>query len=164
MNRGFAWRNICQIWPELGERFIDNMRIEGNLSDMLSLALQFVKRNMTVSTKIDPETGIRSDIPLYPLTAIREILLNAMIHRDYSIHTQFAPVVLQMYEDRLVLENPGGLYGRMTVDELGEVSTDTRNPFIARIMETLGLVENRFSGIPNTSDLPITEKILRFCM
>lgn len=131
-----------------GERFTDNMRIEGNIPDMLMLANQFIKRNMSVSTKIDERTGERTDTTTYPMVAIREILLNSLIHRDYSIHTQFAPIALQMYEDRLVLENPGGLYGRLTLDNLGKVSTDTRNPFVARIIETLGLTENRFSGIP----------------
>jgi ATP-dependent DNA helicase RecG len=47
-----------------------------------------------------------------------------------------------------VVENPGGLYGRLSLDTLGAVSADTRNPFLAGAMEILGLTENRFSGIP----------------
>ena len=44
--------------------------------------------------------------------------------------------------------NPGGLYGRLTVDQLGQAQPDTRNPALVTAMETLGKTENRYSGIP----------------
>jgi ATP-dependent DNA helicase RecG len=131
-----------------GERFIDNQRIEGTLPQMLEDGLRFVRRNSALRTIIDPNTGARTDKAEYPPAAVREIILNALIHRDYSIHTDTAPIVLQIYRDRLVLENPGGLFGRLTLDTLGRVSADTRNPFLAGAMEVLGAAENRFSGIP----------------
>jgi len=84
----------------------------------------------------------------YPIKAVREIILNALIHRDYSVHTDRSPVRLIMYEDRLELENPGGLYGRITVDDLGKASADTRNPYLAGALEIMIDTENRFSGIP----------------
>ena len=66
--------------------------------------------------------GIRSDRPEYPMTAVREIILNALIHnRDYSIHTENSPVRVLMYKNRIEIENPGGLYGRITVNELGKI-------------------------------------------
>jgi ATP-dependent DNA helicase RecG len=46
------------------------------------------------------------------------------------------------------VKNPGGLYGRLTVDQLGKVQPDTRNPVLATTMEILSLTENRYSGIP----------------
>ncbi|MDR1626176.1 MAG: putative DNA binding domain-containing protein [Spirochaetia bacterium] len=133
---------------EGGERFLDNARMEGTLPQMLEQAIRFVQRNSAVRTIIDPDTGARSDKTDYPMIAVREIILNALIHRDYSIHTDSAPITLVMYRDRLVVENPGGLYGRLTLDTLGSVSADTRNPFLAGAMEVLGEAENRFSGIP----------------
>jgi ATP-dependent DNA helicase RecG len=60
----------------------------------------------------------------------------------------------------LEVENPGGLYGRLTLDELGKVGADTRNPAIAAALEILIDTENRFSGIPTirqemkTAELP----------
>lgn len=131
-----------------GEQFIDNQRIEGTIPQMLEEALRFIRRNNAVRTIIDPLTGRRIDKTEYPAAAIREIVLNALIHRDYSIHTDTAPITIQIYRNRLVVENPGGLYGRLTLDTLGAVSADTRNPFLAGAMEVLGLTENRFSGIP----------------
>lgn len=133
---------------EEGERFSDNRRIEGTLSEQLEGALAFIRTNTRVSTTIDQATGQRVDRPEYPVEVVRELVLNALIHRDYSIHTQGMPIQVQIFTDRLAITNPGGLYGRLTIDELGKVQPDTRNPVIATAMETLGETENRYSGIP----------------
>lgn len=130
-----------------GERFIDNQRIEGTLTQMLDAALAFIRRNIRNATIID-DHGHRADRTEYPMIAVREIVLNALIHRDYSIHTDHSPIRIVLYKDRMEVENPGGLYGRITVDELGKVSADTRNPFIAGGLEVMLGTENRFSGIP----------------
>ena len=131
-----------------GERFLDNQRIEGNISEMLDGAMQFVSRNMRTKTIINPRTGKREDRTDYPITAIREAILNALVHRDYSIHTQGMPIQLIMYEDRIEIRNPGGIYGRIKIDQLGKVQPDTRNPVIASELEVLKVTENRYSGIP----------------
>lgn len=131
-----------------GERFLDNQRIEGNIQDMLSGALQFVKRNMRTKTIINEKTGQREDRTDYPVTAIREAVLNALVHRDYSIHTEGMPIQLIMFQDRLEIRNPGGIYGRMRVDQLGKVQPDTRNPVLASALEVMHITENRYSGIP----------------
>lgn len=57
---------------EQGERFSDNQRIEGNISEMLDGALQFVSRNMRTKTIINPQTGKREDRTDYPIPAIRK--------------------------------------------------------------------------------------------
>ncbi len=131
-----------------GSRFTDTKRIEGTLPDMLDGALTFVRKNMRTATKIDAKTGARIDLPQYPMDAVREAILNALVHRDYSFHTEGMPIQLVMYLDRLEIINPGGLYGRLTVDQLGLAQPDTRNPVLVTAMETLGKTENRYSGIP----------------
>lgn len=131
-----------------GRRFIDNQRIEGNIAQMLDEALQFVRKNMRNKTIIDPDTGKRDDRTDYPITAVREAVVNALVHRDYSIHTEGMPIQLLMFSDRLEIRNPGGIYGRLRVDQLGKVQPDTRNPVLASAMEVLGITENRYSGIP----------------
>ena len=133
---------------EQGERFLDNQRIEGNIQEMLDGAMQFVNRNMHTKTIIDPNTGKREDRTDYPITALRESILNALVHRDYSVHTEGMPVQITMYEDRIEIRNPGGLYGRIKIDQLGKVQPDTRNPIIATELEVLKVTENRYSGIP----------------
>ena len=135
------------LGPE-GERFLDNRRIEGTLSQMLEDALSFVRKNIRIKTIIDPETGKRADREDYPLTAVREAILNALIHRDYSIHTEGMPIQVLLFEDRFEVRSPGGLYGRLRIDQLGKVQPDTRNPVLAVAMEVLGETENRYTGIP----------------
>ena len=71
-----------------------------------------------------------------------------MVHRDYSIHTEGMPIQIIMFEDRMEIRNPGGLYGRIWVDQLGKVQPDIRNPALASSLEVLGITENRYSGIP----------------
>jgi ATP-dependent DNA helicase RecG len=133
---------------DLGERFLDNQRIEGTIPEILEEAIHFINKNMKHMTIINPNTGAREDKTDYPITAIREAIINALVHRDYSVHTQGMPIQIIMYEDRMEIKNPGGIYGRIKVDQLGKMQPDTRNPVLALALETLGITENRYSGIP----------------
>ena len=129
-------------------RFLDNKRIEGTLPDMLTEALSFCRRNMKVQTVLDPKTAERVDRTEYPIEAIREAVLNALIHRDYSTYTEGTPIQIDFFSDRLEIHSPGGLYGRLTVEELGYSRPDLRNPALATMAEFLLKTENRYSGIP----------------
>ena len=131
-----------------GERFLDNQRIEGNIPEMLEGAMRFVTKNMRFKTIINPLTGKREDKSDYPIPAIREAILNALVHRDYSIHTEGMPIQIIMFSDRIEIRNPGGIYGRIKIDQLGKVQPDTRNPVLASELEVLKITENRYSGIP----------------
>ena len=137
---------IGETGPD-GERFSDNKRIEGTIPQMLNEALAFVNRNIRHKTIIN-DGGSRSDRDEYPMKAVRELILNALIHRDYSIHTEASPIRIMIFDGRMEIENPGGLYGRLTLDNLGKVGGDTRNPYIAGALEVIKVTENRFSGIP----------------
>jgi ATP-dependent DNA helicase RecG len=101
-----------------------------------------------VRTIVDPDAGLRKDRTEYPLEAIREAVLNAVIHRDYSIFTEGTPIQIIFFTDRLEIHSPGGLYGRLTVDQLGYARPDLRNPALAVMTEALLGTENRYSGIP----------------
>ncbi len=129
-------------------RFLDNKRIEGTLPEMLSEAMAFCIRNARVKTVIDPGTGERRDACEYPMAAVREAVLNALIHRDYSHFTEATPIHVAMYSNRMEIHSPGGLYGRMTVEDLGVARPDLRNPALATMSEFLMNTENRYSGIP----------------
>ncbi|MCQ2516248.1 MAG: putative DNA binding domain-containing protein [Saccharofermentans sp.] len=135
------------------ERFIDNKRIIGTINEMLDGALSFVRKNMKNSTVINPSSGKRIDITEYPILAVREAILNALVHRDYSIHTEGMPIQIIMYNNRIEIKNPGGIYGRIRVDQLGKIQPDTRNPVLASELEILGVTENRYSGIPTIRKL-----------
>ena len=129
-------------------RFLNNKRIEGTIDAMVDEAVAFCQRNMKVRTIISPDDGGRTDRPEYPIEAIREAILNALIHRDYSIFTEGTPVQINFFTDRLEIHSPGTLYGRMTVEQLGVARPDLRNPALAVMTEALTKAENRYSGIP----------------
>lgn len=133
---------------EDSERFLDNKRIEGTIAEMVDAALVFCKRNMKTKTIINTETGKREDCTEYPLNAIREAVLNAVVHRDYSVHTEGTPIQINFFSNRLEIHSPGNLYGRMTVEQLGIAKPDLRNPVLAVMAESMTKAENRYSGIP----------------
>ncbi len=134
---------------DLGERFIDNKRIEGTIEEMLEGAMNFLRRNMRTRVIIDAN-GNRTDRPEYPIEALREAIANALIHRDYSTQTENAYISVYMYEDRIEILNPGALYGINKLEKLGtDTIMESRNPTIVRILEEKGsVIENRHSGIP----------------
>jgi len=140
-------------------RFIDNKRFDGNLQMILDESEKFIIRNMRNNTIINDE-GKRADRYEYPVKAIREILLNAVMHRDYGKYSESIPVTVAMFRDRIEITNPGGLYGRTSIDDLGNARTEIRNITLVNVLEIMRIAENRHSGIPTirremeNSDLP----------
>ena len=142
-----------------GARFLDNKRITGSIPDMLDEAVAFVRKNMRTKTIVGRD-GRRADKEEYPVLAVREAILNALIHRDYSMLTENTPVSIEMYRDRMEVISKGGLYGGGSVKELGKSRPETRNAALANMLELLRVTENRYSGIPTilsefqNADLP----------
>ena len=131
-----------------GQRFIDSQRLDGNISDMLKGALAFVRRNTRMAIVVDPATAMRADRPEYPETAIRELLLNALLHRDYSRYTSGEAISLNLFADRLEITNPGGIYGGYSLQSIEEHYTRSlRNPVLTSLVEMSGLTENRGTGL-----------------
>ncbi len=143
-----------------GERFLDNQTITGPIPLMVTDAMAAMIRNMRKAAVI---RGLgREDKYDYPLDVIRELIVNALMHRDYSPESRGTQVQIELYLDRLVIKSPGGLYGDVTVDMLGshdQVST-SRNRTLAMILADLPLpnsrgetiCENRGSGIPRVME------------
>lgn len=134
---------------EFGERFLDNKRIEGTIEEMLSETMKFLRRNMKTRVIINSD-GKRIDKPEYPLEALREAVANALIHRDYSPQMENVYISVFMYNDRIEILNPGGLYGINKMDKItSSTIMETRNPTIIRILEEKSsVIENRHTGIP----------------
>jgi ATP-dependent DNA helicase RecG len=127
-----------------GERFQDNRKFEGTVKEIIDNATDYVMASMRKSSLIRGVT--RQDIPEYPEVALREAIVNAVAHRDYSHFARGSHIQVRMFADRLEVQNPGGLYGGVTVDELKE-GQSTRNLLLVQLMEDVHLVENRGSGI-----------------
>jgi ATP-dependent DNA helicase RecG len=130
-----------------GERFIDNRRFDGPLPQALDDALQAVVGSMRKRSLI--QGLIREEIPEYPPRAVREALVNAVGHRDYSAPARGTQVQIQLFPNRLEIHNPGGLFGLVNAENLGEPGVQaTRNQYLMQLLEDLGPAENRGSGIP----------------
>jgi ATP-dependent DNA helicase RecG len=124
---------------ELNEFPVDQAEIHGDLPAMI--------RELTVRLRSAIKIGLRPDSemrhiqePDYPEVALRELTYNALMHRDYQ---SSGPVRLTIYQDRITIENPGGLLGGATSLDALQTMTEYRNPAIADCMKTLGYV-NRF--------------------
>lgn len=137
-----------------GPRFLDNRTFEGPIPAILEEAVAAVLRNTSVRSFVEG-TG-RRDVHDYPVEALREVIANALIHRDYSPYSRGTPVQIVLYADRLSVANPGGLFGAVTEDDLGgEGVSSTRNSVLVKLLGDVYLpdsdrtvCENRASGIP----------------
>ncbi|WP_410647868.1 ATP-binding protein [Amycolatopsis sp. cmx-4-54] len=140
--------------PRSGTRFIDNVAAEGPIPAIVDEALVALRRNMKRRSTI--RGAGRAETWEYPETALREAVVNALVHRDYSGPSHGTQVQVEMYPDRLVIRNPGGLYGSVREENLGvEGTSSARNATLLKILEDTPLpgsdrpiCENRGSGIP----------------
>ncbi|MFO7917286.1 MAG: ATP-binding protein [Anaerolineae bacterium] len=128
-----------------GERFLDNRKFEGRLDEMVDEAVKRVTTNMRHGTLI--EGVFHRTVLEYPEEAVREAIVNAVAHRDYSPLARGSHVRIEMYADRLVIITPGGLHGPVNEQTL-DTTQSTRNQLLMRLLEETGMVEDRGSGIP----------------
>ena len=127
-----------------GIHIVDRATIEGTLPEMIDRAVQFVQRNTRHGVQIaQSQTARAQEMDEYPFEAVREAITNACCHRDYL---ERAPIQLKIYDDRLVVGNPGGLLPGLDVAHL-EGKHKARNPLLADWLHALGYVERFGIGI-----------------
>lgn len=148
----FFAKNPQQFFPEayitavkyLGrDRFsiIDNQDIKGNLISQIEQTMNFIERNMGVQAEL--LSSSRKNRYDYPLLALREVIVNAVTHRDY--HYDGSHIYVHLYQDRIEFENPGGLYKGLTLENLGKRSV-RRNRLIADLLHRARYIEKIGSG------------------
>jgi ATP-dependent DNA helicase RecG len=117
----------------------DDHEIGGNVIAIETQLDPVLRGNLRAA--IVPERILKEvAVPEYPWEAIREAVMNAIMHRDYEVSN--APIQIDWYDDRIEISNPGGPYGRVHKDNFDHVN-DYRNPSLAAAMKSLGYV-NRF--------------------
>ena len=121
---------------------IDRKDFEGDLVLQVEQAVEFVKRNTRLEYEI--KELYRKEIPEYPNGAVREAILNAVMHRDY-LETG-ANVQVDIFDDKLIVTNIGGLIKPLTREKLGTFAV-RRNPLIADLFHRIHLVEKMGTGI-----------------
>lgn len=132
-----AYRGTTGVPTQPGDAYqLDATDISGPLDQQIIEACRFVRRNM--STAATKDMG-RQDIPQFDMTAIFEALVNAVAHRDYSIHG--SKIRLRLFSDRLELYSPGAIANTMTVDSLA-YRQSARNEAITSLLARCPVADN----------------------
>lgn len=109
---------VLRPLPGTSDRNADRQEFDGPLAEILEDAVNWVVRNIRTRVRFG-HGGHGYDATEVPVVAIREIIANALVHRDLSQHTWGKDVQLILENDRLIVANPGGLWG-LTTDQLGK--------------------------------------------
>lgn len=139
-------RLYCTRWDglEKGDA-INDAEFKGNILLLLREAMAFVKANTRKGWEKLPDG--RRNKPEYAERAVLEAMVNHFIHRDYTV--MGGEVHLDIYEDRIVVTSPGGMYSGQRVQDIpiDEISSTRRNPVLADVMAQLDYMEKRGSGL-----------------
>ena len=126
---------------------IDDKTFGGSLYLQYLQAMSWLESKLQVAYKIEG-AGPREEIWEIPLTVFKEAIINALSHRDY--YEQGANIMIEMFDDRVEISNPGGLLPVVAKD-FGHKSM-TRNPLIFGLFTRMHLVERVASGIPRMQE------------
>lgn len=131
-------------------KIIDNATIQTDLFSEVDLVINFIKKHLMTEYIITGKAK-REERYDYPLEAIREIVLNMIVHRDYQ---DSGDSIIKMFDDRIEFFNPGRLTEGLTVAELlsDNYSPKARNKLINLMFKEAGLVEKYGSGIKRIMD------------
>ena len=154
-NAGALFADDCPMWQSRlyctrwdgkakGDA-INDAEFTGNVLMLLREAMNFVKSNTKKGWEKLPNG--RKNKPEYAERAVLETMVNHFIHRDYTV--MGGEVHLDIYDDRLAVTSPGGMYNGMLIQNLdiADVSSERRNPILANVMAQLDYMEKRGSGL-----------------
>ncbi len=133
--------------------FLDNQRVQGHAFKLLAAAEAFIRRHLPIASFYQTEQFARVDKPSLPVLAVREALINAICHRDYSLHS--SSISLAIFDDRLEIWNNGFLPKEITLEDLKHThESHPRNQLLADIFYNRGFIEAWGTG---------TIKMLELC-
>ena len=144
-------KHFPDAWVQCG-RFIgrdkadifDHIELHDHLPQAVDSIMLFLKKHAMRGA--DFSEIRRKDVWSIPLGILREAVINALVHTDYS--QRGAPIRIAFFDDRIEIENPGILLPGMTIDDMRQGVSKIRNHVIARVFRELNLIEQWGSGIP----------------
>jgi ATP-dependent DNA helicase RecG len=150
-------KNHCTISDIQVGRFksditiIDSISLNTDLFAEVDEILAFIRKHLMVEYIITGEAQ-RTERFDYPTDAIREIVINMIVHRDYR---NSSASIIKIFDDRIEFFNPGNLYDGLTVNDLlsGNYTSKTRNKLIAKAFKEVGLIERYGTGIKRIIDI-----------
>jgi len=136
--------------------FLDKKEFNGDIFSNLENVILFLKNHLNLSAEIN-ELKRKEEYEI-PVVVLREVLLNAVIHRDY---TRSSDIKVAVYDDIVEIVSPGGLPNGLTIEEVYNGRSELRNKVIARVFKELGYVETWGSGIKRIINI-CEEKGIKF--
>jgi ATP-dependent DNA helicase RecG len=114
-------------------------------------AMDFIKKNIRLGFGFGGETTKRSEKWQYPIPAIRELLLNAIVHRDYTNPTD---VIIKIFDENIEITNPGKLMGDLTIEKLssGNYISKHRNKLLTEAFYLTGDIEKYGTGFKRVNN------------
>jgi predicted HTH transcriptional regulator len=138
-----AWIQAGRFQGKDRSRIVDHVEIRAHLPLAVELAIGFIRKHDTRAVEIGPVR--RTEHWGLPPTAVREAVINAVVHADYA--QRGAPIRIAKFDDRLEVENPGLLPFGLTLEDLRHGISKLRNRVLGRVFHLLGLIEQWGSGI-----------------
>jgi ATP-dependent DNA helicase RecG len=141
----------CVLFKGTDKRYIlDNKEMEGNIVHQFEEALKYIISKLNLGFDIEGQPdGRRKGVLEIPITVFREALINALCHRSY--YEKGGSTMVEIYDDRVEISNPGGLISVISEEEFGHKSF-SRNPLLFGLMQRINLVEKVGSGITRMQD------------
>ena len=169
-----VWRHVPQSrlsivrypGPAITRNILDAREFEGRIPDLIGQATGYLSERMQVGAIRDVRRfgPRREDVPEYPLPALREIITNALAHREYQVRG--ARVILKWFSDRIEVSNPGELMEPITPDTIYTTRPVHRNPNLMKMLYGYGYVEGYGDGLPMVRTLfeehPLRPPLPRF--
>lgn len=138
--------SMVRFWGDTvdAERFEKPHDLEGTLPGLVEQAVRYlIERTGSMSTIPDVR---RVDEPRYPLRAVREAVVNAVAHRDYSISG--SQIRILIFDNRLEIRSPGRLPNTLTLEQIRGYNHESRNHLVTQFLHRLGIMEDFGMGIP----------------
>ena len=128
---------------EVGIERLDYKEFTGNLFHQIDECDKYIKEHIAIMSRLAPYKVEREDIPEYPLFSIRELVTNAVVHRDYAIIE--SKVIIKMFDNKIEFYNPGGLISGITPENITNKQF-SRNPILTRVLSKIGYIEEIGEG------------------
>jgi ATP-dependent DNA helicase RecG len=129
---------------EISEILIDKKEIQGRMTDVVDQAMVIIRNNIITSSTI--ENAKRKEQQQFDDVMLREAIVNALVHRNYSI--QGSRIRIFLFDDRIEFRSPGRIPNTVTLEKMKIGVSYARNPFLVKYMENMRYIDKLGRGIP----------------
>lgn len=150
VGRGIHFSRVqCAVFSGIDRvNFLDRKEFEGPAYELLENAQTFLLQHLNKAARIN---GLRrEDVYEIPVPVLRELLVNAILHRNYLVH---GFIQVSIFDDRVEILSPGSLYENLSREEMLAGNSRHRNPLLADVFQRMGIVEKWGTGIRRVNEV-----------